>query len=547
MSECVDDFYFMSESEIGFYSGLRKDHEESRKDELVQIDGVLREWAERSNEEYYQGELEKHLPTVLRLSRQCPFNDVRNTFETFLHDLVQAGHESIRPVFTGPSRFLKEFVPIDTKERNQHELFKDMFMHDGKVTHMVQTLMHCPQFLSVFINTIHYVMRSDGPLPQDWRHYIAILAVSRHDCAYLIHVLSSQFLAYGGDPLWLQDISYAPIRIQKLQSLNCVQAHMPWSVTSSHIEELVKGADNWSMSELTQIAVIFAHYHCLCGVVYGLGLNPELDAPGGYTFAPSMSYSVSAVPAPTPSASVSPEDVSQEVWAPRTAELLGESGRNCGNNDIGKGSDEDDNDLDVEEEKEGEARRMDEFENAETLYDEMNHDDPDRFSIYTRVSSGWPNAHVDFNQKNNPPLRIQDYSWQDQAFSTLNRYLGGVAQLLDDEFKVAIEMTDNHLGQSKVDTTRFRHAIWFYIHRTCGILHDDYDYSEVNRLVEMPLKSYIKRVTCYPKTTKYQDFLGCRAGLRDPETAHITILAMEARKQAELLFFLRALAEYMNR
>ncbi|KNC79513.1 hypothetical protein SARC_08091 [Sphaeroforma arctica JP610] len=318
------------------------------------------------------------------------------------------------------------------------------------------------------------------------------------------------------------------------------------------------------MSELAQIGVIFTHYHSLCGIVYGLGLTPELDSVGGYFLESRASNGASnssnnhtqphangnthphaqgSVPGHgqyVDDLSVNSQD--SLVWAPRTAELLNEGGR-------GSGEDEGE-DMDCveseEAQNEGDARRMDAFTNSETLYDEIKSEDTDRLSMDTRVGDGWPCAHEDFDQKQHSPLRIQDYSWQDQAFSTLNGFLGGVAQLFDDEFKVAIEMTDNHLGLSQVDTTRFRRAIWFYIHRTCGILHDDYDYSEVNKLVERPLKSFIKRITCYPKTTTMKDFLGCRAGLRDAETVHISILATEARKQAELLFFLRALAEYMN-
>lgn len=86
---------------------------------------------------------------------------------------------------------------------------------------------------------------------------------------------------------------------------------------------------------------------------------------------------------------------------------------------------------------------------------------------------------VDFDTKVGPPLRIQDYSWQDHAYSQLNRFYS-VAQLLDDEFAIAFNMTDNQLGESKeLDTTKFRQAVWNYIHRLNGIFHDDYDYQEV--------------------------------------------------------------------
>ena len=57
-----------------------------------------------------------------------------------------------------------------------------------------------------------------------------------------------------------------------------------------------------------------------------------------------------------------------------------------------------------------------------------------------------------------------------------------------------------------VDTSSFRRAIWNYIHCMFGIRHDDYDYSEVNQLLERSLKSYIKTVTCYPERIVKKDY-----------------------------------------
>jgi len=57
-----------------------------------------------------------------------------------------------------------------------------------------------------------------------------------------------------------------------------------------------------------------------------------------------------------------------------------------------------------------------------------------------------------------------------------------------------------------VDTTAFRRAIWNYIHCLYGIMHDDYNYSQVNQLLERTLKSYVKTVTCYPERLTKKDY-----------------------------------------
>lgn len=57
-----------------------------------------------------------------------------------------------------------------------------------------------------------------------------------------------------------------------------------------------------------------------------------------------------------------------------------------------------------------------------------------------------------------------------------------------------------------VDTTAFRRAIWNYIHCMYGIRHDDYNYAEVNQLLERNLKAYVKTVTCYPEQVSRKDY-----------------------------------------
>lgn len=52
-----------------------------------------------------------------------------------------------------------------------------------------------------------------------------------------------------------------------------------------------------------------------------------------------------------------------------------------------------------------------------------------------------------------------------------------------------------------VDTSKYRTAVWNYIQSLYGIRHDDYDYSEVNRLLSRQMKIFVKTVGCYPERT----------------------------------------------
>lgn len=117
-------------------------------------------------------------------------------------------------------------------------------------------------------------------------------------------------------------------------------------------------------------------------------------------------------------------------------------------------------------------------------------------------------------------FRVQDYSWDDHGYSTVNRLYNEVGTLLDFKFRTAYNLTYYTMGgRTDVDTSRFRRAIWNYIQvsseilfcryrisETCfviqallGIRHDDYDYGEINALVEKSLKSFMKTACCYPE------------------------------------------------
>ncbi|XP_078810185.1 sestrin-3 isoform X5 [Oryzias latipes] len=135
-------------------------------------------------------------------------------------------------------------------------------------------------------------------------------------------------------------------------------------------------------------------------------------------------------------------------------------------------------------------------------------------------------------------LRIQDYSWEDHGFSLVNRLYSDIGHLLDDRFRSVATLPSLHSPDLK-------RAVWNYIHFVLGIRYDDYDYGEVNQLLEPDLKLYIKAVACFPDATKT---LMCPLSLtaaKSSERTHINLLIMEARLQAELLYALRAITQYM--
>lgn len=107
-----------------------------------------------------------------------------------------------------------------------------------------------------------------------------------------------------------------------------------------------------------------------------------------------------------------------------------------------------------------------------------------------------------------------------------------------------------------------------------GIRHDDYDYAEVNVMLTKAMKTFIKTACCYPervtealrssvmtdfklseKVRNFSNILNskkvisprCTSNPSDFFQVHVILMVMEARLQAELLYFLRALIRMNNR
>ncbi len=116
-----------------------------------------------------------------------------------------------------------------------------------------------------------------------------------------------------------------------------------------------------------------------------------------------------------------------------------------------------------------------------------------------------------------------------------------------------------------------------------GICYDDYDYKRVNQIMDIKLKSYVKQVRgggvdvgdervfyvgmarldagvnlpfalgsplaqviCFPENVTLSDYTSALPFLRQDEVCHVLLLAIESRRQSELLYALNALMAHVN-
>ncbi|KAK0147643.1 Sestrin-1 [Merluccius polli] len=448
-----------------------------------------------------------------------------------------------RPLGNGPSRFIpeKEILHIGKVDDRTQSIFEDAFVALGRLDNISLVMGFHPQYLEGFLRTQHYLLQMDGPLSLHYRHYIGIMAAARHQCSYLVNLHVNDFLQVGGDPKWLNGLDGAPQKLQHLGELNKILAHRPWLLTKQHIENLLKAEEHsWSLAELIHAVVLLTHYHSLASFTFGCGITPDIHCEGGHTFRPpSLSqYCVCDIANGNGHAYHHDDLLGIEEVSSSEVEVLMEKMKQL---------------QECREEEEASQEEMVErFEREKTesmlvvtAEDEESAPSRDVSRHFEDPSYGYK----DFSRRGEhvPTFRVQDYSWEDHGFSLVNRLYPDVGQMLDEKFQMAASLTYNTMASHKdVDTSMLRRAIWNYIHCMFGIRYDDYDYGEINQLLDRSFKIYIKTMVCIPENTTKRMYESFWRQFQHSEKVHVNLLLMEARMQAELLYALRAITRYMT-
>lgn len=373
-------------------------------------------------------------------------------------------------------------------------------------------------------------------------------AAARHKCTYLVNLYEKEFLLQGGDRNWLRGLEYIPAKLRAISDINKILAHRPWLLSKEHIERLTKGQNSWSLAEVVHAIVLLAHFHSLSSFVFSCGLTQELD-----TSSQKIENNNIVVLQKT------------ELEQPIGQEALGKL----------QPSPPQGTEVTVDalmqrmkklSEKSTECTEMElsnRFKNVEMQAAEL----PPAASTARTDGHGdaWsavpqqigrfvddPNfTYQDFARRGaeNIPqtFRIQDYSWDDHGYSLVNRLYNDVGFYLDEKFRAAYNLTYYTIaGRTNVDTSKFRRAIWNYIQCIYGIRHDDYDYGEVNQLLDRSLKMFIKTACCFPERITKPDYDSVLVELQHSEKVHVNLMILEARNQAELLYALREIMRYMT-
>ncbi|CAG9539709.1 unnamed protein product [Cercopithifilaria johnstoni] len=374
------------------------------------------------------------------------------------------------------------------------------------------------------------------------RHYIALMAASRHSCHFLMDLHLQEFKRTGGKDEWLKGLSYASVKVQNLDMLNAVLAHQPWSINVDHLTTLTKccSPTNWCLSELVQASVILAHTHVLCSFVLG---NDIVYTNGQHTS----------------SCEIIDDQNDSKCEIELLLECMDKLKKAKLSIDVKKPNEEEMEQSFLKVHNNCDSITAKTFETEETSLPENKSENncmkkssiqncyaPS--SLYTFNSRfGYVNfaqrAHDGFARTH----KIHEFSWEDQGYSCVDELYNEMADILDKKITLIQNLTYSTMGTyNDVDTSKYRNAIWMYIQSLYGIRHDDYNYAEVNVMLDRKLKTFIKTACCHPHEMTDSLRQSVMINFKSCEKVHVLLIVMEARLQAELIYFFRALVKLNN-
>lgn len=100
------------------------------------------------------------------------------------------------------------------KEVADQDVLTESFLSTGRVDHITMVMAMHPAYLSCFLRTQHALLEMDGPLPHDWRHYIAVMV--REGRFFSLKTLGRTFLYVSSKRVE----RHSPV-CSVVQSVNC--------------------------------------------------------------------------------------------------------------------------------------------------------------------------------------------------------------------------------------------------------------------------------------------------------------------------------------
>lgn len=354
---------------------------------------------------------------------------------------------------------------------------------------LISPLALLPSYSVLFRDTQTAIFSESGPLPIPTRHFIALMASRATTCSALARLEEELFVSSGGSRAWLKEI---PSKLKKLEEINLLLCTNPRLLTTAHIKKLTDGDESFSITEVVQALVILIHSQGLSSFLKSLGKDqPSQARLQKITERKSIEF-----------LDIVDKSLDQQAWKNVQKELK-------------------------------RKRSFSEGEISTNYQSKVSQNSK-------RQAAVAPVDEERVETKLTGDIRIQDYSWDDQGFSVLSTFYHDLAVILDDKFRTAKCIVKQTEKSSKLNR-----AVWSYVQCLLGVHYDDYNYQEIEEVLDTTSKDYIK-MCC--SQTKLRPSLAQTvfAVLPHTDLVQLSVIVMEARNLSEILFVLKSVMKYMS-
>ena len=158
------------------------------------------------------------------------------------------------------------------------------------------------------------------------------------------------------------------------------------------------------------------------------------------------------------------------------------------------------------------------------------------------------NIYHDFDAHGDEFHSYLEFNWSDHGYYILHNLFPKGVDCLNAEIEYVTTLTTNSLGEEnrQLNTFPIRYSISCYIEKILGYLHEDYDYANVNKLLVVHYKKFIKNVACYPKRLTPEDFNLMNYAFNNEEILHITLLVSIVKSRTQLTYLASCLNEIIK-
>jgi len=481
--------------------------------------------------------------TILR--NQCPFVSISKIYHNFLSQMKEKypnldyievprysmyfpnkHFPSLRKIcdtLVEDEQTIPEILIRNLSNQELSDLLKDIFsFYHGRIPRSEQILLWYPNYLKHFFELQKSIMLEDGPLPLDWRYFLAIMSVSCYGCEYLYNLLVEGFIETGGDIAWLESSSNLPEKLKRLTETNYDLAYQPWVLLKEkpdQIASFLKGPNAWSRQELMQVLMIFSFYHSYCCYVYAIGILPEFDFPRDpvkdiYLRADDETWQTMMKDSPLMRSTN--EGILDELNKLAEAEEATKDDKNKDTN-TEKGDDSID------------------------YGDDMSSEGPRNNAIF-RKYFGDMTVKFDTILNRRKKIDSNSYEWKTNGYLLLEESFPAVAKCIDLKYDYINSLTLDCFGAVKdVKTDPFRKSIFYYIELIFGYEHHDFDYKKMNKLLHKDTKLAVKTMGTTPQNLSMSLMNQFPVEFKTYEICHIALLIMEAKFHIELMYGFLAL------